>query len=69
MITVNFVYFYSMKNNNLIQCHLKQDVKVVCSLKTNERRAPPPEIWMKDVAVSFLTLVISKRGDYSSPVF
>lgn len=31
MITVNFVCFYSMESNNLLQCHLKQDLKVTCS--------------------------------------
>lgn len=71
MVTVNFVYFYSMKNNNLIQCHLKQDVKVICSLNNVSRLALMREKGSATLNMDercllpFVILVISKRANYS----
>lgn len=75
MITVNFVYFYSVKKNNLIQCHLKQDVKVICRLNIVSRLALMREKGTdtlnmdKRCLLPFLILVILKKANYSYLVF
>lgn len=65
MITVNFVYFYSMKSNNLLQCHLKPDVKGICRWNIvwrlplmREKGAATMNRW--NSSVSCFILVISK---------